>query len=225
MPEGDVVPAAAPCIWVLAGTNGAGKSSLMGAVFSRHGVPYFNPDEAARRIREANPQLSPDDANAAAWNEGRRLLERAIAERKTLAFETTLGGKTITGLLRQAAAAGLEVRIWYAGLDSPELHLRRVQSRVRHGGHDIPEALVRYRFDSARTNLIDLLPSLTELRLFDNSEEDDPHEGLPPKPRLLLHWREGAIVAPPDLSATPGWAKPIVATALKLTAKPASHYK
>ncbi len=199
--------AAAPCIWVLAGTNGAGKSSLMGAVLARHGVPCFNPDEAARRIREANAQLGPDDANAAAWNEGRRLLERAIAERKTLAFETTLGGKTITGLLKQAAAAGL---------DSPELHLRRVQSRVRRGGHDIPEALIRFRFDSGRTNLIDLLPNLTELRLFDNSEEGDPHEGLTPKPRLVLHWHRGAIVAPRDLAATPRWAKPIVAVALKL---------
>ena len=118
-----------PCIWVLAGTNGAGKSSIGGAAITERGAVYFNPDEASRKIREANPGISLSEANGAAWAEGKRLLERAIAERMDFAFESTLGGKTIAGLLHQAAAAGFEVRIWYAGLASPELHIARVRER------------------------------------------------------------------------------------------------
>jgi len=62
------------------------------------------------------------------------------------------------------------------------------------------------------------MPRLTELRLFDNSEERDAESGKIPPPRLLLHWQRGAIVAPSVsvLESTPEWAKPIVAGALKL---------
>ena len=74
-----------PCIYVLAGANGAGKSSIGGAAFLQHGVEYFNPDEAARRILAANPAITQEDANSAAWHEGKRLLERAIAERLNFA--------------------------------------------------------------------------------------------------------------------------------------------
>jgi predicted ABC-type ATPase len=44
-----------PCIYVLAGTNGAGKSSVGGAAIREKGADYFNPDEATRRIRSTNP--------------------------------------------------------------------------------------------------------------------------------------------------------------------------
>lgn len=74
-------PAQIPWIYVLAGTNGAGKSSIAGAMLSEKGGRYFNPDEAAQRILTANPEISRDEANSAAWNEGKRLLELAIAHR------------------------------------------------------------------------------------------------------------------------------------------------
>jgi predicted ABC-type ATPase len=204
-----------PCIYVLAGTNGAGKSSLGGAVLERHGIEFFNPDAAARLIRERNPGLSQADANSAAWHEGRRLLARAITERLTYAFETTLGGATITTLLEGALAAGREVRMWYVGLASPELHLARVRGRVARGGHDIPEADIRRRFHDGRLNLVRLLPRLTALRVYDNSAEADPAAGAAPSPVLLLHLVRGKIAASCELAQTPPWAKPIMAAALK----------
>jgi predicted ABC-type ATPase len=205
----------APRIYVLAGTNGAGKSSIAGAMLSRQRVEYFNPDEAARRILAANPGISQTQANSAAWHEGRRLLERAIAERLDFAFETTLGGHTITDLLERASARGIEVRIWYVGLNSPQLHIARVRSRVKKGGHDIPEPRIHERYDASRLNLIRLLPGLSELWVYDNSNEADPDAGVAPEPRLVLHVRQGAIVGPRDLSRTPEWAKAIVAAAMK----------
>lgn len=204
-----------PCIYVLAGTNGAGKSDIGGAAFNASGAEYFNPDEAARQIREADPALTPAQANSAAWHQGKRLLARAIAERCDFAFETTLGGKTITALLDQALDERIEVRIWFAGLSSPELHIARVRARVSRGGHPIPEAEIRKRYDASRLNLIRLLPKLTELRLYDNGIEADLEAGSPPDLRLVLHWDRGRIVNPGDLRSTPDWAKPIVAAALQ----------
>ena len=205
-----------PRLYVLAGVNGAGKSSIGGAAFRAFGADAYDPDEAARAIKTANPHLTQFEANAAAWHQGRRLLERAIGERLDFAFETTLGGSTIPRMLAEAAATGFAVHVWYAGLASPELHIARVRARVRMGGHDIPEADIWRRCQHSRVNLIDLLPQLAALRVFDNSDEADPALGKTPAPRLVLDVESGKIVAPADLSQTPEWARPIVAAALKL---------
>jgi predicted ABC-type ATPase len=206
-----------PCITVLAGTNGAGKSSLAGAMIRHAGGEYFNPDEVARRIRKMAPELSSEQANGRAWTLGKQLLERAVAERQSFTFETTLGGRTIARLLERALESGFEVRIWYAGLATPELHIARVRARVAAGGHDIPERDIRRRYKSSVQNLVRLLPKLTELRVFDNSRDGDPSTGRVPRPRLVLHLKGGRIVAPSlaSLSETPKWARPIAAAAMK----------
>jgi len=210
-----VADAAAPCLYVLAGPNGGGKSSIGGAVLQQHGVEYFNPDAAARRILAANRGISLDHASNAAWHQGKRLLERAIDERGSFAFETTLGGRTITALLDRALANGLEVRMWYVALSTPDLHVARVRARVARGGHPIPVSTIRDRYNSSRPNLIHLLPNLTELRVFDNSEDADPAAGRAPELRLVLHLAEGSIVEICELPLVPQWAKPIVAMALR----------
>jgi predicted ABC-type ATPase len=209
-------PGRRACIYVLAGTNGAGKSSIAGAMFVAKGAEYFNPDEAANRIRSAHPALTQAEANSAAWHQGKRLLGRAIAEQLNFAFETTLGGKTIPALLGSALSAGLEVRVWYVGLNSVELHIARVRARVEKGGHAIPEQKIRDRYDRSRLNLIRLMPRLTELAVYDNSEEADPDAGKHPEPRLLLHMAAGKMVFSCELPEIPEWAKPILAAALKV---------
>lgn len=210
--------ASPPEIVVLAGVNGAGKSSLLGALLGHRGIQYFNPDEATRRIRETHG-LSLDEANIRAWEEGRRLLEESIETRSPHAFETTLGGNTIPALLKTASEAGFDVLIWFVGLSSPEQHIARVAARVAAGGHDIPEEKIRERWNRSRRNIIDLMSSIAELRVFDNSLEGDPLAGARPKLRQVLHWtRSEGILAPEidALASTPEWAKPIVAQALKL---------
>ena len=206
----------APRISVLAGVNGAGKSSIAGAMFRELGAEYFNPDEAARQLRKDNPALTQTQANSAAWHAGRALLERAIAGRKDYTFESTLGASTLPRLLAEAAAQGFEVHVWFTGLATPELHLKRVQARVRRGGHDISEADIRRRFEHSRINLIQLMPVLAGLRVYDNSREADPAAGQSPDLVLVLHMQKGRIIQPQDLSATPQWAKPIVAAAMKM---------
>ncbi|MBM2802884.1 MAG: hypothetical protein HW419_777 [Deltaproteobacteria bacterium] len=203
-------------IYVLAGVNGAGKSSIGGAVFRASGADYYDPDEAARALMAVHPTLTQAHANSAAWHEGVKLLRRASVERKDFAFETTLGANTIPRLLAQAASQGIEIIIWYVGLSSPELHIERVQARVRRGGHDIAAEHIHRRFEHSRLNLIELMPRLTALRVYDNSANADPATGKTPKPKLVLHLVRGKIRNPRDLKQTPDWAKPIVATALKL---------
>jgi predicted ABC-type ATPase len=203
-----------PSIRVLAGTNGAGKSSVAGEAFREAGIDYFNPDEATQAILARNPGITLEEANGLAWSQGKRLLERAIAERGILAFETTLGGNTIPALLETAADNGLDVHVWFVALANPELHVARVRARVAKGGHDIPEAKIRERYDRSRLNLIRLLPKLAALRVYDNSEEADPAVAIP-KPTLILHVVNRRVVEMRPPHEVPRWAEPIVAAALR----------
>jgi predicted ABC-type ATPase len=204
-------------IVVLGGVNGAGKSSLGGAFIRAAGQDYFNPDETAMSIRDSTG-CSQEEANSLAWQEGKRRLESAIHGRYNHAFESTLAGNTIPALLAEAAGAGIEVFVWFIGLSSPEQHIARVRARVAAGGHDIPEETIRRRWDASRRNVIALMPHLTELRVFDNSVEENPATGTIPEPRLLLHWRHNRILVPSarKMLDTPEWAKPILAAALRL---------
>jgi predicted ABC-type ATPase len=109
----------------------------------------------------------------------------------------------------------LHVSIWYVGLSSPELHIARVQRRVSRGGHDISEEDIRRRYERSRLNLIELIPHLTSLKVFDNSFEADLEDAQAPKPILVLSMENGRIVGPSDLTKTPAWAKAIVEAAVK----------
>jgi len=202
-------------LFVLAGVNGAGKSSLGGAAIQASGAEFFNPDVAAARLREQQPGLSGEQANGLAWTLGRRGLEKALADGLTYAFETTLGGTSIAKLLLEGARNGAEVHVWFAGLATPELHLRRIAARVAAGGHDIPEPKVRESFDASRSNLVKLMPHLASLRVYDNSFEADPRAGKRPQPVLLLQMQAGRVVSHAPLRSIPAWAKPLLAAALR----------
>ena len=209
--------AARPFVLVLAGVNGAGKSSVGGALLAEHGLAWYNPDSYAREL-VAQLGLEVDEANARAWEYGRAQLAAAIAGRRNHAFETTLGAHTIPDLLAQAARSHDVVMI-FCGLATAELHLRRVQARVAAGGHDIPVEKIRERWTRSRMNLIRLLPLLARLQVFDNSAEAAPGEPIP-DPVLLLEMAGGRLLFPAAddaaaLAATPDWARPILQAAFE----------
>ena len=207
---------ARPVLYVLAGVNGAGKSSIGGHLLLQAGLDWFNPDAFARELREVTG-CAVDAANALAWREGMRRLDEAVAARASHAFETTLGGTTVARKIREAARTH-DVIIWFCGLSSPEQHVQRVAARVQAGGHDIPEAMIRARYPRARRNLIALMPDLTGLRVYDNSVTVGVGEPVP-DPVLVLEMADGTVVFPRDddalaLARTPAWAKPLVEAAL-----------
>lgn len=206
-----------PFIIVLAGVNGAGKSSVLSALLLDQGLDWYNPDSyAAVLVRELGIGL--EEANGRAWQHGKSLLERAIANKTNHALETTLGGSTITRLLRDASATH-DVLMLYCGLDSPELHIARVQQRVAHRGHPIPDDKIRQRWNSSRSNLVQLLPALSRLQVFDNSHSVTPGEDVP-DPALVLELEDGQVVFPDihsldALANVPPWARPILEAAIR----------
>lgn len=205
-----------PVLQVLAGVNGAGKSSIGGLMLRRAGLEWFNPDAFARELM-AVTGWDQETANGEAWREGVRRLDKAISQGLNYAFETTLGGRTIAQKVLEATRTH-EVLVWFCGLASPEQHIARVQLRVAHGGHPIPEAKIRERYPKALSNLIGLIPHLACLRVYDNSIDAVPGEAVT-DPVLVLAIDGRHLCWPQDVAgckATPEWAKPLVEAALDL---------
>lgn len=212
---------ARPVLYVLAGVNGAGKSSIGGHLLERAGLTWFNPDTFARELM-AETRLDQAAASERAWHEGLHRLDAAVAQRRHHAFETTLGGHTVATRILDATRSH-DVLMWFCGLSSPGLHLARVAARVARGGHDIPEAKIRERYPRALANLSGLMPHLARVQVYDNSTEAAA-DGTLPDPVLLLEMDSGRSTwpAPDDLGAlrrTPEWAKPVLEAALTLTAR------
>ena len=198
-------------ILVLAGVNGAGKSSVGGANLRAKGQDWYNPDEIAREMRLRFPEREPRDVDSQVWREGLNRLKHAIRTNTNFAFETTLGGNSITATLLDAIAAGVPVRVWYCGLGSPELHIARVAARVARGGHDIPEQKIRERYVSSMRNLCRLAPGLDKLAVYDNAMPLGSN-GLPDI-RELVSVESGRIMRLD--TNMPDWAKPVAAVCLQ----------
>ncbi|WP_397475872.1 hypothetical protein [Pusillimonas sp.] len=203
-------------LYVLAGVNGAGKSSIGGHLLTQAGLTWYNPDDFARALATSYG-FTQEQANIEAWQEGVRRLRQAIATHRSFAFETTLGGQSITQYLLQACDTH-DVMIRYCGLRDPQLHLDRIRLRVQNGGHDIPEAKVRQRWGSSLRNLIVLMPSLACLRVYDNSTQFEQGQAIG-EPKLLLQMRAAKRLHPAtlaDAADTPEWAKPALEAAFEL---------
>lgn len=202
-------------IHVFAGVNGSGKSSILGERIQSAGGSFFNPDTFTRELMAADPSLTLEEAQSVAWSFGRDSLEDAIAKGRNFAFETTLGGNTITRILLNAAKSGTRISVFYIGLESVDINIARVAARVAKGGHAIPTEKIMQRWYGSIENICTLLPYLNGLSVYDNSET--VKSGESPKTKRLVSIIDGKLLTlredllSPDF---PEWAQPIAMVAL-----------
>ncbi len=155
-----------PQIVILAGPNGAGKSTLA-ARFVPPGVPFLNADNIARSLTPAPGQ----NADIAA---GRLLLvqiDEAVRARTSFAIETNLANRTLAKRIPHWQNAGYLVSLVFVWIPSADFAVQRVASRVRSGGHHIPEATVRRRYQAGLRSFFEVYQPLANTwRLYDNSD-------------------------------------------------------
>jgi len=166
-------------IIIIAGPNGAGKTTFARAFLPEEAqCPHFiNADLIAAG-------LSPFAPEAAAVKAGRLMLQeiKAYAARGvSFAFETTLSGLTYLRHIKEWQQAGYHVSLFFLELPSVEVAIARVAERVRQGGHDIPEAVIRRRFASGKANFDRHYRSAVDAwAVYDNSG-DEP---------VMIEWGE-----------------------------------
>ncbi|MCB9222758.1 MAG: zeta toxin family protein [Crocinitomicaceae bacterium] len=160
-----------PNLYVIAGCNGAGKTTasftLLPEILECN--EFVNADEIAKGI-------SPFNVDAVALEAGRIMLKRInelLEEKKSFAFETTLSTKSYVSKIKAAQKNGYKVTLVFFWLRNDDLAVERVKVRVKEGGHNIPEKVVRRRYFAGLNNLFKLyLPLCDNWIVFDNSTPD-----------------------------------------------------
>ena len=137
-------------IIIIAGPNGAGKTA-----FARQYLPREKDCLVFVNADLISAGLSPFQSGASGFRAGRLLLQdidgHARAGRN-FAFETTLSGRGYIRRIHGWRESGYRVSLIFLLLPAPEEAIRRVEFRVRQGGHDVPEEVIRRRFASGLEN-------------------------------------------------------------------------
>lgn len=155
-------------VYIIAGCNGAGKTTASYTVLpDMLGCREFvNADEIAKGLSPFNPERMAIEA-------GRLMLQRMddlLCQDEDFAFETTLASRSYTKFIEQAHAKKYFVTLLFFWLPTPELAIERVATRVQEGGHNIPEDVIRRRYDAGISNFKALYMPICDLwTIYDNS--------------------------------------------------------
>lgn len=158
-----------PNLYIIAGCNGAGKTTASFTVLPEmlNCDEFINADEIARGLSPLNPDKAAIEA-------GRLMLskiDRLILNQKDFAFETTLSTKSYKNTILKAQQYGYQITLVFFWLDSPDLAIERVKTRVLEGGHNIPENIIIRRYYSGLDNLFKLyIPVCDYWMIFNNSK-------------------------------------------------------
>ena len=156
-------------LYIIAGCNGAGKTTASFTILPDilGCKEFINADEIARG-------LSPFQPDKVGIEAGRIMLHRIqelLVQGKTFAFETTLATKSYKNTIKQAQSLGYTVTLVFFSLDSIELAIDRVKTRVLEGGHNIPADIIARRYQNGLKNLFEIYSEIVdELAIFNNSK-------------------------------------------------------
>ena len=172
-----------PRMTVFAGTNGAGKSTITRHLTDELGVII----DLDRMVREQGSDY---------FTVGKQVIksvEQYIQTSTSFSIETTLSSKIIFQQVEKARASGFEIHAYYVGLLDVDLHILRVQERVKRGGHFISEEDIRRRYDRSLKNLPRLIELADRVSVIDNTVT----------PVQLIQFEAGRLVFKRDL--LPDW--------------------
>ncbi len=159
-------------LWVLAGGNGAGKSTFYRTRLEPKGLPFINADIIAK-------QLYPHDVEKYSYDAARVAAEfriKLIAEGQSFCMETVFSHPSKIDFLAQAKAMGYQIILVFIHLEINSLNLARISQRVSDGGHTVPEEKVINRIPRLLLYIKQALPLCNQVYILDNSRANDPFQ-------------------------------------------------
>ncbi|MBW2739859.1 MAG: zeta toxin family protein [Deltaproteobacteria bacterium] len=147
-------------IVIIAGPNGAGKTTFAIEFLPNEAdCPAFvNADLIAAGIAPFQPEKL-------AIRAGKLMLEEIkthVLKGESFAFETTLSGRGYGCMIPEWQAIGYRVKLIFLSLPNVEMAIERVATRVAQGGHDVPEAIIKRRFEAGIRNFNKIYKSLVD---------------------------------------------------------------
>jgi predicted ABC-type ATPase len=157
-------------ILMIAGPNGAGKTTFATEFLPREAeCPNFiNADLIAEGINPFRPEASSIQASKMMIE----MMKAYVKRGESFSFETTLSGKNYARYIPEWQKEGYKVKLYFLRLPDSEFAISRVKQRVKEGGHNVPEDVVRRRYHSGLSNFETLYKEIVDKWvLVDNAGE------------------------------------------------------
>jgi len=161
-------------LWLLAGGNGAGKSTFYRTQLEPLGFPFVNADILAKELYPDSPEQHSYDAAIIAEQIRKDLLEQG----NSFCFETVFSHHSKIDFVAQAKISGYEIVLVFIHLDNISLNQSRVNQRVSEGGHSVPPEKVESRIPRTLENIRKVIPLCDSVFILDNSRSDNPFKNL-----------------------------------------------
>ena len=161
-------------IWLLAGGNGAGKTTFYHTQLEPSGFPFVNADSLAKELYPDSPEQHSYDAALIAEQIRKNLLEQG----NSFCFETVFSHPSKIDFVAQAKISGYEIVLVFIHLDNISLNQSRINQRVSEGGHSVPADKVATRIPRTLENIRKVIPLCDSVFILDNSRADNPFKKL-----------------------------------------------
>jgi predicted ABC-type ATPase len=190
-----------PTFHIVAGPNGAGKTTFYEQYLrSRTRAEFVNPDLLAREALGHWSRTAADAALGQDLATARRASLMAAGE--SLVMESTFSHASKLDLVDQALTAGYRLLVYHLSVVDADFAVERVEDREAMGGHPVPDAKVRGRYDRNGPIIRKAILRADDGFVFDNSVDGRP-------PRLLMTFQRGQLLR--VASDLPAWALSIYA--------------
>jgi predicted ABC-type ATPase len=153
---------------IIAGPNGSGKTTFANEFLPKEGdtVNFLNADLIALGISPFAPEKVAIEASKILLSR----IDECCRRKESFGVETTLSGRIYLKKINVWKNQGYMVTLHFLKLASVELAEERVNMRVKHGGHFIPQDVIRRRYSRG----LKLLPAykdiVDEWKIWDTSQ-------------------------------------------------------
>ncbi len=159
-----------PQLWLLAGGNGAGKTTFYDLFLSPKNVRLVNADQIAKML---NPD-SPESASYTAAGVAEQIRQKLVHQNVSFCYETVFSHVSKIDFTAEAKRLGYRLFLVYVHLATPALNEARVRQRISQGGHSVPVEKIYSRIQRTIIHIKTAIPLFDEARFLDNSSRENP---------------------------------------------------
>lgn len=180
-------------LWILAGGNGAGKTTFYHHFLEPLGMKFVNADLIAADMSNSDSE----DLSYVAGRVAEQLRNDLLKNGASFCFETVFSHPSKIDFIAEAKALGFEVILVFIHLNTDELNQARVAQRVSEGGHSVPAEKIISRIPRTLGHIRTVLPLTDQTQIYDNSSLSQPFVSV-------AHLSENQITQ--KLDPLPEWA-------------------
>jgi len=167
-------PAITKSLWLLAGGNGAGKTTFYNTFLKPKGLAFINADEIAKELFSENAEKNSYQAAHIAEQMRNDLLDQG----RSFCFETVFSHPSKVDFVAKAKALGYCINLVFIHVEHSNLNVGRVLNRVTEGGHSVPEDKIRSRIPRTLKNVATAATLSDNFVVFNNSSLTKPYQKI-----------------------------------------------